>query len=125
MAFKIAQGLQRFFQPLAYTRDAAEGKGERVATIDECNSGKKPAGDKFCPFNYKDRFTQQNEKCNSNNNYGYELGTPCVLIKLNRVRIAPRPKYDHVATAIVFLFLRRSTPGSPPPTKNCPRTCHP
>lgn len=65
--------------------DSSVGKGERVATADECIKNKKPEPGKYCPFNYKDLFTSQNEKCNKNNKYGYELGTPCVLIKLNRI----------------------------------------
>lgn len=69
----------------AYTKDSAIGKGESVATVDECTSGKSPEPGKYCPFNFKDQMSSVNEKCNKNNNYGYDVGTPCVLIKLNRV----------------------------------------
>ena len=78
------------FSRVAYDKgnsDASVGKGERVATADECMKNKKPEPGKYCPFNYKDQIQSQNEKCNKNNKYGYELGTPCVLIKLNRVSL--------------------------------------
>jgi sodium/potassium-transporting ATPase subunit beta len=77
------ENLDEYLEP--YTQDRSVGKGESVATVDECRNGKQPEKGKYCPFNYKDLFQQQNEKCNKNNNYGYELGTPCILIKLNRI----------------------------------------
>jgi len=79
------KNLDDYLEP--YNRDSTDGsigKGERVATTDECAGGQKPEAGKYCPFNYKDYF-KQGEACNANNKYGFELGTPCILIKLNRI----------------------------------------
>lgn len=79
------------------TTDGAIGKGERVATHDECKGLNKPEPGKFCPFNYKDLFKQRGEKCNSANKFGYDLGSPCVLIKLNKIyNWEPTPYKDEL-----------------------------
>jgi sodium/potassium-transporting ATPase subunit beta len=53
--------------------------------VDDCKRGQQPEKGKFCPFNYKDLFQDRNDRCSSSNNYGYDLGTPCILVKLNRI----------------------------------------
>jgi len=80
------EDLDKYLAP--YTKDTTEaaiGKGERVANVDDCKAGKQPETGKYCPFNYKDLFQNRDEKCSSNNKYGYDLGSPCILVKLNRI----------------------------------------
>ena len=56
-----------------------------MATADECRMGGRPPQGKFCPFDYKAIFNNRNEDCTVNNKFGYEKGTPCVLLKINKV----------------------------------------
>lgn len=68
-----------------YTQDSGpSGKGDAVATADDCRAGRPPASGKYCPFNYKDQGLGK-DACNANNKFGYELGNPCILIKINKV----------------------------------------
>lgn len=55
-----------------------------MATVSECAANQHPEPGKFCPFNFKDLIGAQ-DACNRQNDYGYKLGNPCVLIKLNRI----------------------------------------
>lgn len=55
--------------------------GDRGAHVEQCDDGREASPGKFCLFDIK----KIPNNCTKDNNYGYERGVPCVLIKLNRV----------------------------------------
>jgi len=75
--------LEKHLRP--YTQEGASNKGEAVASSHECEQGRKPEDGKFCPFNYKQLFSNPREECTANNKFGYDKGNPCILIKLNKI----------------------------------------
>ena len=49
----------------------------------ECENGRPPnSDDKVCYFH----LTDLGKECTWQKDYGYDEGTPCVLLKLNKVR---------------------------------------
>ena len=50
----------------------------------ECNFGNLPGEDQFCQVQTSELITGP---CTEDNHYGFDKGKPCILIKLNKVRI--------------------------------------
>jgi len=84
-----------------YKDSGESGKGEDVASLDDCARGRVPPKGKYCPFDYKTTFDKPGEKCNANNKFGYELGQPCILIKLNRVSMSCFTLFIHLNILIL------------------------
>ena len=70
-----SDSLVKFLEP--YEKNSAD----TGAHIDQCANGKAPADGKFCFFDIK----KIANNCTRDQNYGYQRGDPCVLIKLNRI----------------------------------------
>ena len=47
----------------------------------ECSEGNKPQKDQVCMF----QDTWLGDKCQKNEQWGYKLDSPCVLLKINKV----------------------------------------
>jgi len=68
--------VQDFLQPYD---DQAEKEGR---TVKDClNSEKERTKDKACNF----KLEQLGSECTKENKFGYQLGKPCILIKLNQI----------------------------------------
>lgn len=92
--------LEDFLKP--YVQDTGDDRGGNVATVDDCKNPQfvAPAG-KYCPFNYKEVFSGEGEPCNAQNKFGYDKGSPCVLVKINKVR----PFASSSASSLTPVFL--------------------
>jgi len=70
--------LKEFLEPYnSPGSQVSPGTGEHA--VGECNS--QPDKGKFCLFNIR----KIPDNCSASNEFGYKFGTPCVLIKLNRI----------------------------------------
>lgn len=69
----------------AYQSDSNDtvGRGQYIVPPSQC--GQSVPADKFCQFDVKSEIL--NTECSPSNSFGYKDGKPCVLIKLNRVRL--------------------------------------
>merc|ERR1711881_654062 len=56
----------------------------------ECSFDSLPGEDQFCQFQTNELITGP---CTEENKYGYDKGSPCILIKLNKVCIINNPDY--------------------------------
>jgi len=69
--------LKDFLEP--YRKSNSPQIAEHV--VGECTPEKPPADGKFCLFDIRNIP----DTCGESNDFGYKVGTPCVLIKLNRI----------------------------------------
>lgn len=53
-----------------------------MANPDDCVYGKKRMDGKVCPVDVDKKFS----RCTSDNNFGYASSSPCIFLKLNKVR---------------------------------------
>jgi len=68
--------LEEFLKPY---KEHTPGSGEHISS--RCSPGEEPEPGKYCMFD----ISKINDNCTKAQNYGYGFGTPCILIKLNRI----------------------------------------
>jgi len=73
-----SDNLYKFVEPY---EKANEASADRGAHIDQCENNKTVGVDKFCFFDVK----KIDNNCTRGQDFGYQRGNPCVLIKLNRI----------------------------------------
>jgi sodium/potassium-transporting ATPase subunit beta len=78
-----ADRLGKFLKNYENDTGKATGRGSAVAQSG-CDGTGSPEPGTFCPFELKTQL-KGDDPCNLSNDYGYLLGTPCVLIKLNKI----------------------------------------
>jgi len=88
--------LDDYVKPYKKSTEASIGAGEAITS---CGAGPAEKG-KFCPFIYKEAFKDVATNCTADDQYGYDKGQPCVLVKINKIfGWVPKPWAEYPAQA--------------------------